>query len=64
MGPTRQDENGELVVKPGMVFTIKPRFVIPGVARPSAQFGDPVLITQTGAERLGVRKPEVITLGV
>lgn len=62
MGPTRQDENGDLVVKPGMVFTIKPRFVIPGVARPSAQFGDPVLITETGAERLGVRKPEVITL--
>ena len=64
MGPTRQDENGDLVVKPGMVFTIKPRFVIPGVASPSAQFGDPVLITETGAVRLGVRKAEVITIGV
>jgi len=64
MGPTRPDENGDLVVKPGMVFTIKPRFVIEGVESPSAQFGDPVLITETGAERLGRRKPELITIGV
>ncbi|NNC77614.1 MAG: aminopeptidase P family protein [Woeseiaceae bacterium] len=62
MGPTRPDENGELVVQPGMVFTIKPRFAIKGVETPSAQFGDAVLITETGAERLGVRKPELITL--
>lgn len=63
MGPTRADENGDLVVQPGMVFTIKPRFSIQGVETPSAQFGDAVLITETGAERLGVRKPELITLG-
>ena len=63
MGPTRPDENGDLVVLPGMVFTIKPRFVIEGVEKPSAQFGDPVLITETGAERLGRREPELITLG-
>lgn len=63
MGPTRQDENGDLVIRPGMVFTIKPRFAIDGVATPSAQFGDPVLITETGAERLGRREPELITLG-
>lgn len=63
MGPTRADENGDLVVQPGMVFTIKPRFSIKGVDTPSAQFGDAVLITATGAERLGVRKPELITLG-
>lgn len=62
MGPTRQDENGDLVIKPGMVFTIKPRFAIDGVATPSAQFGDPVLITESGAERLGRRRPELITL--
>lgn len=62
MGPTRQDENGDLVIKPGMVFTIKPRFAIEGVTAPSAQFGDPVLITESGAERLGRRKPELITL--
>ncbi|MBT8098339.1 MAG: M24 family metallopeptidase [Gammaproteobacteria bacterium] len=62
MGPTRADENGDLVVQPGMVFTIKPRFSIKGVDTPSAQFGDAVLITETGAERLGIRKPELITL--
>lgn len=63
MGPTRQDENSDLVVQPGMVFTIKPRFAIEGVKAPSAQIGDPVLITETGAERLGRRKLEKITLG-
>ncbi|MDH3432040.1 MAG: M24 family metallopeptidase [Gammaproteobacteria bacterium] len=63
MGPTRPDENGDLVIQPGMVFTIKPRFAIAGVETPSAQFGDAVLITENGAERLGRRKPEVITLG-
>ena len=62
MGPKRPDENGDLILKPGMVFTIKPRFAIEGLATPSAQFGSPVLITETGAEHLGVRKPEVITL--
>lgn len=63
MGPNRDDENSDLVIKPGMVFTIKPRFAIEGVTAPSAQIGDPVLITENGAERLGRRKLEVITLG-
>ncbi len=63
MGPTRPDENSDLVIQPGMVFTIKPRFAIEGVEAPSAQIGDPVLITETGAERLGRRKLEQITLG-
>jgi Xaa-Pro aminopeptidase len=62
MGPNRPDENGDHILKPGMVFTIKPRFAIEGVETPSAQFGSPVLITETGAEHLGVRKPQVITL--
>jgi Xaa-Pro aminopeptidase len=63
MGPGRDDENSDLVIKPGMVFTIKPRFAINGVEAPSSQIGDPVLITETGAERLGKRKLELITLG-
>ena len=63
MGPNRDDENSDLVIQPGMVFTIKPRFAIAGVPAPSSQFGDPVLITETGAERLGRRSPDVITLG-
>ncbi len=62
-GPTRQDENSDLVIEPGMVFTLKPRFAIEGVEAPSAQIGDPVLITERGAERLGRRKLEKITLG-
>ncbi len=62
-GPTRPDENSDLVMQPGMVFTVKPRFAIDGVEAPSAQFGDPILITESGAERLGRREPELITLG-
>jgi Xaa-Pro aminopeptidase len=64
MGQTRPDENGDRVIRPGMVFTIKPRFSIAGIETPSAQFGDAVLITAKGAERLGRREPEVITLGI
>ena len=30
---------------------------------PTAQIGDPVLVTESGGERLGRRKLEVITLG-
>jgi hypothetical protein len=37
-----------------MVFTIKPRVPIRGT-RPTAQFGDPVLVTDSGATRLGTR---------
>ncbi len=63
MGPGREDENQDLVMQPGMVFTIKPRIPIKGLETPSAQIGDPVLITENGAERLGRRTLEVITLG-
>jgi Xaa-Pro aminopeptidase len=61
MGWQRDDENLDLVIEPGMVFTIKPRVPIPGLATPSTQIGDGVLITEKGAERLGRRKLEVIT---
>ena len=63
MGPDREEENQDLVMQSGMVFTIKPRIPIKGVEAPVAQIGDPVLITDTGAERLGRRKLELITLG-
>lgn len=53
MGPTRS-ETTDLVIEPTMVFTLKPRIVIPGVT-PSVQFGDPILVTETGARRLGRR---------
>jgi len=53
MGLTRT-ETPELMIEPGMVFTIKPRIPIKGV-RPAAQFGDPILVTENGARRLGKR---------
>jgi len=62
MGWSRDDENRGEIIEPGMVFTIKPRIPVPGVATPAAQVGDAVLITNTGAERLGRRKLETITL--
>lgn len=49
-----RSETPDLVIEPSMVFTIKPRIVIPGVS-PSVQFGDPVLVTDNGAVRLGQR---------
>lgn len=52
-----RDETPELVIEPTMVFTIKPRILIKG-ARPTAQFGDPVVVTEKGARRLGTRRLE------
>jgi hypothetical protein len=46
-----------------MVFTIKPRIVIKGVEAPTAQFGDGVVVTATGARRLGKRPLEILSLG-
>jgi len=62
MGWSRDDENSDLVLEPGMVFSIKPRVPIPGLATPSTQIGDGVLITETGAERLGRRIIEPIVI--
>jgi Xaa-Pro aminopeptidase len=59
MGLMRK-ETPDLVIEPAMVFTIKPRILIKG-ARPTAQFGDPVLVTERGARRLGQRKLEPLT---
>jgi Xaa-Pro aminopeptidase len=62
MGWGRDDENSDLVIEPGMVFTIKPRVPIPGLATPSSQIGDGVVITENGAARLGRRKLEPVSL--
>lgn len=61
MGLTRT-ETPDLVIEPGMVFTVKPRVVIRGV-RPTAQFGDPILVTDTGARRLGRRQLALVSTG-
>ena len=61
MGLTRA-ETPDLVIESGMVFTIKPRVGIKGT-RPTAQFGDPVLVTDTGARRLGKRRLALVSTG-
>ncbi|MDO8681295.1 MAG: M24 family metallopeptidase [Acidobacteriota bacterium] len=61
MGLTRS-ETPDLVIEPGMVFTVKPRIVIAGT-RPTAQFGDPVLVTDRGARRLGKRNLSLVSTG-
>ena len=59
MGFTRT-ETRDLVIEPGMAFTIKPRVLIRGT-RPTAQFGDPVVVTETGARRLGRRQLSLVS---
>jgi Xaa-Pro aminopeptidase len=60
-GPGRP-EAADAVLQEGMVFTIKPRIPIKDVKAPAAQFGDAVVVTATGARRLGARKLEILTL--
>jgi Xaa-Pro dipeptidase len=62
MGYTRT-ETTDLVIEPSMVFTLKPRIPIKGT-RPAAQFGDPILVTDTGARRLGRRKLAPLSAGI
>jgi Xaa-Pro aminopeptidase len=61
-GPGRP-EAVNAVFQEGMVFTIKPRIPIKGVEAPTAQFGDGVVVTATGARRLGKRPLEILSLG-
>lgn len=61
-GPGRA-EAADAVLQEGMVFTVKPRIRIKGVKAPAAQFGDAVVVTATGARRLGTRKIEILSLG-
>ena len=60
-GPGRP-EAVKAVFQEGMVFTIKPRIAIKGVEAPTAQFGDGVVVTSTGARRLGKRKLEIVSV--
>jgi len=60
-GPDRP-EAVNAVFQEGMVFTIKPRIPIKGLETPAAQFGEAVVVTDTGARRLGKRKIEIRTV--
>jgi len=51
----------DVVLEPGMVFDIKPTVRLKD-GQP-AQFGDSVVVTETGARRLGKREMKLITLG-
>jgi ectoine hydrolase len=52
---------GDAVFQPGMVFDLKLNVGVKGT-RMTAYFGDPIVITETGARRLGRRKMEIINL--
>lgn len=47
-------EVGKMVIKTGMVFDIKPVFVLKDGS--NVQIGDSIVVTETGARRLGTRK--------
>lgn len=51
----------DVVLEPGMVFDIKPTVRLKD-GQP-AQFGDSVVVTESGARRLGTREMTLITLG-
>lgn len=59
MGLMRK-ETPDLLMEPTMVFTVKPRVLVRGT-RPTVQFGDPILVTETGARRLGRRKLRLVS---
>lgn len=62
LGAARTEGLDDLMIEAGMIFTMKPSVPIRDT-RPSAQFGDAVVVTETGARRLGKRKLEVLTVG-
>ena len=51
---------GDSVLQAGMVFDIKPTFRMKNGA--TAQFGDSIVVTETGARRLGKREMKVVKL--
>jgi Xaa-Pro aminopeptidase len=51
---------GQTVVQAGMVFDVKPTFQLKNGG--TAQFGDSIVVTDTGARRLGKREMKVVKL--
>jgi Xaa-Pro aminopeptidase len=49
-----------MVLQAGMVFDVKPTFAMKNGA--TAQFGDSILVTETGARRLGKREMKLVKL--
>ena len=62
LGPNRK-EGMNLVVEEGWyIQALKPGVYMPGSGN-GIDFGDPVVVTDKGARRLGKRKLEALTLG-
>ena len=62
-GPGHWEGPEDAVFQPGMVLDFKPMVLVKGTPAPvQARFGDPVLVTEKGARRLGKRRMEVIHL--
>jgi hypothetical protein len=61
IGPGQWEGPEDAVWQPGMVFDLKLDIVVKGTPF-RASFGDPVLVTEKGARRLGKRKLEIINL--
>ena len=51
---------GQMVLQVGMVFDVKPAFRLKNGG--TAQFGDSVVVTESGARRLGKREMKVVKL--
>ena len=51
---------GDSVLQAGMVFDVKPTFRMKNGA--TAQFGDSIVVTETGARRLGKREMKIVKL--
>ena len=60
-GPRGGQGTAGAVYQAGMVLDLKPSIVVKGTPM-LAQFGDSVLVTETGARRLGKRRLEIINL--
>jgi Xaa-Pro aminopeptidase len=60
-GPRGGQGTDDAVYQAGMVLDLKPSIVVKGTPM-FAQFGDPILVTEKGARRLGKRRMEIVSL--
>jgi Xaa-Pro aminopeptidase len=61
IGPGLEEVPEDTVFQAGMIFDLKPEISIKGTPM-RAQFGDPVVVTEKGARRLGKRRLEIVHL--
>lgn len=55
VGPGSSVKDRDMVIQPGFTFTIKPHIRMRSTGA-SAQVGEPITVTETGARRLGHRQ--------